>query len=108
MKTILIFLTLLPMSLGAQVKYDAELAKSLGGNDNGMKSYVMAILKTGPNTGASDAEKAKLFEGHMANIKRLADEGKLAVAGPFGKNDLTYRGIFILNCGTVEEARKFT
>ena len=108
MRTIFIFLALLPMSIVAQVKYDAELAKSLGGNDNGMKSYVMAILKTGPNTGASEAEKSRLFEGHMANIKRLAEEGKLAVAGPFGKNDLTYRGIFILNCETVEQAKSLT
>jgi uncharacterized protein YciI len=40
----------------------------------------------------------------MDNIGRLVDEGKLVVAGPLGKNDLTYRGIFILNVKTVEEA----
>jgi uncharacterized protein YciI len=42
----------------------------------------------------------------MANIGRLADEGKLAVAGPFGKNDRQYRGLYILNVSTVEEAQK--
>lgn len=87
--------------------YDAELAKKLGGNDGGMKSYVLAILKTGPNDATIAAEeKKKLFVGHMATIKRLADEGKLAVAGPFGKNDKAYRGIYILNVATVEEAQK--
>ena len=30
-------------------QYDAELAKSLGADERGMRSYVMVILKTGPN-----------------------------------------------------------
>jgi len=87
--------------------YDAELAKKLGGDENGMKNYVFVILKTGPK----DAEfKGKvrddMFAGHMANIGRLADEGKLAVAGPFRKNDRQYRGLYIFNVKTVEEAQK--
>jgi hypothetical protein len=36
---------------------------------------------------------------------RLADLGKLVVAGPMQKNDKQYRGIFILNVKTMEEAR---
>jgi uncharacterized protein len=84
---------------------DAELAKRLGGDERGMKMYVLCILKTGP----SDAEikgdeRKKIFAGHFANIQRLAGEGKLALAGPFGKNDKTYRGLYIFNVTTVEEA----
>jgi uncharacterized protein YciI len=30
------------------------------------------------------------------------------VAGPIGKNDKAYRGIFILNVKTIEEARELT
>ena len=30
---------------------------------------------------------------------------KLVVAGPFMKNDKNYRGIFIFNCTTIEEAK---
>jgi uncharacterized protein YciI len=87
--------------------YDAELAKRLGGNKNGMKTYVLAILKTGPNDAKiAGAERTEMFKGHMANIERLASEGKLAVAGPFGKNDANFRAIFVLNVPTVEEARK--
>jgi uncharacterized protein YciI len=85
--------------------YDEKLAKELGGNDNGMKTYIFCILKTGTNITATKEEKTKYFEGHMANINRLADEGKLIVAGPFMKNDRNYRGIFIFNVATIEEAQ---
>lgn len=88
-------------------KFDAELAKKLGGDEYGMKNYVFVILKTGPNDVAvKGKEREDAFKGHMENIGRLADEGKLAVAGPFGKNDKSYRGLYIFNIATVEEARK--
>ncbi len=86
--------------------YDEELAKKLGADEYGMKTYVFCILKTGSNTTATAEERKKLFEGHMANINKLADENKLVVAGPFMKNDKNYRGIFIFNCSTIEEAEK--
>jgi uncharacterized protein YciI len=84
--------------------YDAKLAESLGGDDYGMKSYILVILKTGKNTTTDKKITDSLFRGHMDNINRLAESGKLVVAGPLGKNDKTYRGIFILNAKTIEEA----
>lgn len=90
-------------------KFDAELAKKLGADKYGMKSYVLAILKTGPNDASiKGKEREDMFKGHMANMDRLAKEGKLAVAGPFGKNDKAFRGLFILNVTTVEDAKKLT
>lgn len=91
-----------------QTPFDEGLAKRLGADDFGMKSYVFCILKTGPKDAEiTDAKKrSEIFAGHMANMKRLGDEGKLALAGPFGKNDRAYRGIFIFNVATVEEAQK--
>ncbi len=85
--------------------FDAKLAKDVGADDYGMKTYVFCILKTGTNSTATAEERQKYFEGHMANINKLADEKKLVVAGPFMKNDKNYRGIFIFNCTTIEEAR---
>jgi hypothetical protein len=41
----------------------------------------------------------------MTNIGQLAKEGKLALAGPFMKNDKNYRGIYIFNVSTIEEAK---
>lgn len=87
--------------------YDEALAKRYGGDDNGMKTYVLVILKTGPKDAAiKGKDRDAIFAGHMANINRLADDGLLALAGPFGKNDRTYRGLFIFNVATPEEALK--
>lgn len=85
-------------------KYDKALAEKLGGDDYGMKMYVFAILKTGPYKPAEKNVQDSLFQGHIKNIQRLAGEGKLVVAGPLGKNSKEYRGIFIFNVKTIEEA----
>jgi uncharacterized protein YciI len=99
------------MSLAAEsqenkAKYDKALAEQLGADDYGMKNYIFVVLKTEPKDSIiTDKEiRGTLFKGHMANITRLAKEGKLVVAGPFGENDKTYRGLFILNVKTKEEA----
>jgi len=87
-------------------KFDAELAKKVGADENGMRKYVLAILKTGPKDAevTGDARKA-VFKGHFDNMNRLAAEGKLAVAGPFNDPEKKYRGLFILAVATVEEAK---
>ncbi|MBB6612177.1 hypothetical protein H7F15_14095 [Pontibacter sp. Tf4] len=86
--------------------YNKALADSLGADNYGMKQYVLVILKTGSNTTTDKEKLNQYFRGHMENIGRLAKEGKLVVAGPFGKNDKNYRGIFILDAKTIEEAQK--
>jgi len=85
--------------------YDSALAKKLGADEYGMKNYILVILKSGSNHVTDKTTRDSLFSGHMTNIKRLGDMGKLVVAGPFGDNDKNYRGIFILNVKTVEEAK---
>lgn len=85
--------------------YDAELAKKLGGDEYGMKQYVLVILKTGPTKIDDKAKIQELFAGHLKNIIRLADEGKLALAGPFTDGG-NFRGLFIFNVKTIEEAKE--
>ena len=110
MKSIRVSLVLLLLgvaSVAAAADYDAELAKKLGADERGMKMYVLCILKTGPKDAEfKGKQRDDIFAGHFANIGRLADEGKLAVAGPFGKNDKSWRGLYIFNVPTVEEAEK--
>lgn len=85
--------------------YDAELAAKLGADDYGMKKFVFVMLKTGSNESTNKVLKDSCFSGHMNNIERLVKEKKLIVAGPMVKNDKSYRGIFILDISTIEEAK---
>ena len=88
----------------AETKYNAQLAQKLGADELGMKMYVLVILKTGDTKIEDKALRDSLFRGHFANINKLADEGKLVVAGPLEKNENQYRGIFILDVKTFAEA----
>ncbi|MFT3794232.1 YciI family protein [Flavobacterium sp.] len=110
MKKIASFLLLLfALQVSAQTdnpNYDRELAAKLGADDYGMKSYVLVILKTGSNKTNDKELVNKMFQGHMENIGRLVKDGKLIVAGPLQKNDKNYRGIFILNVKTIDEAQQ--
>lgn len=89
------------------VVYDSVLAAQLGSDTYGMKKYVLAFLKRGPNRNQDSAEAAALQKAHLQNIGRMADEGKLVVAGPF-LDDQDIRGIYIFNVETVEEAQQLT
>lgn len=107
--SLLLLLTLTSVFASAQntnPNFDSALAKKLGADDYGMKQYVLVMLKTGENTTASEEETNLAFRGHMENIGKLVKERKLIVAGPLGKNDKTYRGIFIFDVPTIGEARE--
>jgi uncharacterized protein YciI len=112
MKNILLLLTMFLIGAyslkGQDINpgYDSTLARKLGADDYGMKTYVLVILKTGRNEIKDQAIRDSLFAGHFKNINKMANEGKLAVAGPLDKNANSYRGIFILNVSTFEEARE--
>jgi uncharacterized protein YciI len=72
-----------------------------------MTTYFMAFLKIGPDRSHDSVTAAKIQEGHMAHIMKMAGEKKLVLAGPFmDKGDI--RGIFILNVATMEEAVELT
>jgi uncharacterized protein YciI len=73
-----------------------------------MKQYWFVMLVKGKDRDkiTDTAVLNKLQAGHMANIQRLADMGKLNVAGPFG-DDGNWRGIFIFDCKTKEEVEGY-
>jgi uncharacterized protein YciI len=89
------------------ITYDSVLAAKLGADDYGMKKYVMAFLKAGPNQDQDSATAAQLQRAHLDNIFRLADEGKLAVAGPFLDGG-ELKGVYVFNVATLEEAKALT
>ena len=66
--------------------------------------HVFVFLNNKPDKKEiSDAENEALQKAHMENIELMVAAGKLNVAGPFADGG----GIFILNTGSVAEARQW-
>lgn len=87
--------------------FNPEKAKKYGADKYGMKKYVIAFLKKGPNREKDPAKANALQKAHMDNINKMAEEGKLIMAGPFfGEGDL--RGLYIFNVRSIEEAQELT
>ena len=97
-----------PMAEAPKPAFDAELAKSLGADDLGMRKYVLVILKSGPKQMPAGAERDAMFRGHFANIQRLAGEGKLALAGPFMGGGDGWRGLYLFTVTDLEEVKALT
>ena len=121
MKTLKLLITMVmvlsgALAISAQVKpkptnpnYDSALAKKLGADERGMKNYVLVILKKGPKYDSIKGDERKqIFNGHFANIGRLAKEGSLLVAGPFDDAGGDWAGLFVFNVDSVEAAQKLT
>ena len=70
-----------------------------------MTTYYVGFLYRGPKwTPEKTPETEALQQAHLANIQKMAAEGKLLVAGPFlDGGDL--RGIYIFRVATMEEAQ---
>lgn len=70
-------------------------------------TYVLVLLVRPPDLPALPKEQLEeLGNGHFANMKRLAGEGKLFKAGPVkDESGRDVRGIFILATDSVEKAR---
>ena len=70
-----------------------------------MKKYFIVYLKKGPIQDHSPDEASKIQEGHRANMKKLAADGSLCIAGPMA-DDGNIRGIMILSVPTLQEVER--
>ena len=67
------------------------------------QTFVFVFIRTGPkdgpNGGLTAEERAAAFEGHFLNMKRMAEEGELLIAGPFAppSPDRRNRGLFVID-----------
>ena len=106
-KLILVLLVAILLCAGASAaeppEYDPALAAELGADDYGMRRYVMALLRAGPDRSHDAETAANIQRGHLEHIQRMAAAGKLVVAGPF-LDDGELRGIFIFAVETMAEA----
>jgi len=92
----LISVIILSFSLHAQ-NPDFDMSK--------MKTYYMVFLKKGPHRDQDSVTAAKIQEGHINHLTKLAKEGKLDLNGPF-MDDGDIRGISVYNVSSEEEARR--
>jgi uncharacterized protein len=107
------YLLLLSLSLSGTVAtfpsygQQTQEPKTFKMGDYTIKQYYFVMLTKGEkrNDITDTAIINKLQAGHMANIERLHKEGKLMLAGPFG-DDGNWRGIFVLDAESEDEAKK--
>jgi len=85
-------------------KYDINKDSTVSAGE--MKRYWLVLLQKGPNRNQDSISAEKIQTAHMANINRLAKEGKLVMAGPIGIED-DLRGIFLMNCADSTEVENF-
>jgi uncharacterized protein YciI len=67
----------------------------------------MAFLKEGPNREQDSALAASIQSAHLANIQRMAEHGKLVVAGPF-LDDQEIKGIYLFAVTDMAEVEELT
>lgn len=83
----------------AFIAFSVIFSTSLSGQSNSGMFFV--FLNSNPDKPQiSDTEKESLQAAHLANIDRLATEGKLLAAGPFESGG----GMFVLKAKSHEEA----
>lgn len=84
--------------------HDPVLAARLNADSFGMATFYAALLLSGPTRDQDAAAVAAIQQGHMRHIRAMSDSGRLLLAGPF-IGDPAYRGIFVFDVATMEEAR---
>ena len=98
-KLAFICLSIIFLSLSASAQDDGTKYPNI-------KQYYFVMLTRGSESSKIDSvDLAKLQKGHMANIHKMAEEGKLQIAGPFG-DDGNWRGIFIFDVNSEEEVKE--
>ncbi len=100
----MIFVVVALSLIVAAPSYSAEPSKQADMMKN-MRRYVLVVLKTGPTRVEDKQARAEMFQGHFANMERLAKDGKLSVAGPFTDGG-EWRGLFILAVDSIDEAKE--
>ena len=70
-----------------------------------MTTYYLGLPRKGPSWSAEVTDETKHIQAaHLAHIGKMADSGKLILAGPITDGG-ELRGIFVFKTDSIEEAR---
>jgi len=105
MKSFLCCAVMLFIVSASSAQGQREFSYTEGDSTYTMKRYVFMLLNSGENRTHNVSEAAKIQEQHMAHLNRLAETGKLLVAGPFEGSD-EHRGLLIFDVASLDEALK--
>ncbi len=82
-----------------------EFSYTEGDTTYTMKRFVFMLLEKGETRSQDSITAAKIQEQHLAHLNKMAESGKLIVAGPF--TDVgDHLGLLIFDLETIEEALK--
>ncbi|HTE06859.1 MAG TPA: YciI family protein [Planctomycetota bacterium] len=104
---------ILPALLLAGCRADAGASAAgarIAGAPGGEHAFMLVQILTGPKSGQPGKEETeRAFAGHFANMERMANEGQLVVAGPYGddRHDHALRGLFVLDSGDRAQAESW-
>lgn len=75
-------------------------------HDDDDRPYTFVLIHTGPSTTLTPEQQQTAFEGHFSNMQRLADAGRLLIAGPFAdpKSDPAHRGLWVFDTPSAVQA----
>ena len=85
-------------------KYDINKDTTVTAGE--MKRFWLVHLMKGPKRNQDSMSRVKIQAAHIANIVRLAKEGKIIMAGPIGVEG-ELQGIFLMNCKDSTEVESF-
>lgn len=66
--------------------------------------YFVELIRNPDKPQIDSAEVMEIMQGHMENMDKMVEEGKLLCAGPFGDNN--GGGIWILKVDSYQEAEE--
>lgn len=107
-----LFLLVLFASLPARVTQAQETAPESPAAEEAapmeFETYQLVLLKRPENRPELPDEKVQEIQAaHIGHLTRMAQEGHLVAAGPFGdQEDESLRGLALYRVGSVEEARR--
>jgi uncharacterized protein YciI len=85
----------------------ATAAPSAGASNADSELRYVVFLRLNPDRPSLPMEKRQnIQDAHMANIRKLADEGILVAAGPMEDTPVTINGIFIFSAPSLAEAER--